>query len=60
MLIDTPHPVYEGRLVRWGHDPSQPIVHEYGRTALPGGTENLDLSSDVEQSEVVARWGDLQ
>ena len=25
VLIDTLHPVYEGRLVRWGHDPSQPV-----------------------------------
>ena len=29
--IDTLHPVYEGRLFRWGHDPSQPAVREYGR-----------------------------
>ena len=26
MLIDTLHPVYEGRVVRWGHDPSQPAT----------------------------------
>ena len=35
LLIDTLHPIYEGRLVRWGHDPSQPVVVEYGRTGLP-------------------------
>src|SRR4029077_4605589 len=35
VLIDTLHPVYEGRLVRWGQDPSQPVVHEYGRTGWP-------------------------
>jgi adenylate cyclase len=37
MLIDTLHPVYEGRLVRWGHDPTQPGVVEYGRTVVPEG-----------------------
>jgi adenylate cyclase len=36
VFIDTLHPVFEGRLVRWGHDPSQPAVQEYGRTAMPG------------------------
>ena len=56
MLIDTLHPVYEGRVIRWGHDPSQPVVHEYGRTTLPGGAGDLHLSSGVEQTEVVARW----
>jgi adenylate cyclase len=56
MLIDTLHPVYEGRVVRWGHDPSQPVVHEYGRTVLPEGAADLRLSSGVEQTEVVARW----
>lgn len=56
VLIDTLHPVYEGRLVRWGHDPSQPVVHEYGRTALPGGAADLHPSSAVEQTEVVTRW----
>ena len=56
MLIDTLHPVYEGRVIRWGHDPSQPVVHEYGRTTLPGGEADLRLSSGVEQTEVVARW----
>ncbi len=41
VLIDTLHPVYEGRVVRWGHDPSQPLVHEYGRTGWPEGTTDL-------------------
>ena len=31
LLIDTLHPVYEGRVVRWGYDPSEPAVQEYGR-----------------------------
>jgi len=32
VFIDTLHPVYEGRLVRWGYAPSRPVVQEYGRT----------------------------
>jgi adenylate cyclase len=56
MLIDTLHPVYEGRLVRWGHDPSQPDVLEYGRTGLPGGAADLGLSSSGEQTGVATRW----
>src|SRR2546430_13678286 len=55
VLIDTLRPVYEGRLVRWGHDPSQPVVLEYGRTGLPGGVSDLHLSGG-EQPGVVARW----
>jgi adenylate cyclase len=56
LLIDTLHPVYEGRVVRWGYDMSQPVVQEYGRTHLPGGTADLHLSSGIEQAEVIARW----
>ena len=56
MFIDTLHPVYEGRLVRWGYDPAQPVVQEYGRTALPRGTADLHLLSGVEQTEMVMRW----
>jgi len=55
VFIDTLHPVYEGRLVRWGHDPSQPVVQEYGRTGLPEGVSDLHLSAG-EQPGVVARW----
>jgi adenylate cyclase len=56
VLIDTLHPVYEGRVVRWGYDRSELVVQEYGRTHLPGGDADLHLSSGVEQSEMVARW----
>ena len=56
LLIDTLHPIYEGRLVRWGHDPSQPVVVEYGRTGLPGGVSDLQLSAGGEQPDVAARW----
>jgi adenylate cyclase len=55
VLIDTLHPVYEGRLVRWGHDPSQPAVHEYGRTSLPEGVSD-PLVSGGARPDVVARW----
>jgi len=56
LLIDTLHPVYEGRVIRWGHDPSQPVVHEYGRTALPGDAVDLHFASDIERAPHVARW----
>jgi adenylate cyclase len=48
MFIDTLHPIYEGRVVRWGHDPSQPVVEDYGRTGLPEGASDLHGQ--------VARW----
>lgn len=51
VLIDTLHPVYEGRLFRWGHDPSQPGVVEYGRTALPDG-----LALGAEEERAAASW----
>src|SRR5262249_35609385 len=43
---------YEGRLIRWGHDPSQPVVFEYGRT----GAADPQLASSGTQTDVVARW----
>jgi adenylate cyclase len=49
VFIDTLHPVYEGRLVRWGYDPSRPVVQEYGRTGSPGGVSDLE-------PEAVERW----
>src|SRR5215475_1787084 len=56
VFIDTLHPVYEGRLVRWGHDPSQPAVQEYGRTAMPEGTADLHLTPGPVDSDAAARW----
>ena len=53
LFIDTLHPVYEGRVVRWGQDPSQPVVEDYGRTGLPEGVSDPHLSVGGEQ---VARW----
>jgi adenylate cyclase len=55
VFIDTLHPVYEGRLVRWGHDPSRPVVQEYGRTGLPGAAADL-RPSGATQSAMLARW----
>jgi adenylate cyclase len=55
VLIDTLHPVYEGRVVRWGHDPAKPIVQEYGRTELPEGAPHLHAPA-IESAESVARW----
>jgi adenylate cyclase len=52
VFIDTLHPVHEGRLVRWGQDPSEPAVVEYGRTALPEGISDPDLAD----SNAAARW----
>jgi adenylate cyclase len=55
VFIDTLHPVYEGRLVRWGYDPSRPVVQEYGRTGSLGNTFDVHLPSD-KLPEAVARW----
>jgi len=41
LFIDTLHPVHEGRLFRWGFNPGQAAVTEYGRTSVPG----LDASA---------------
>ncbi|MET0279135.1 MAG: adenylate/guanylate cyclase domain-containing protein [Pseudorhodoplanes sp.] len=54
VLIDTLHPVYEGRLMRWGHDPSLPTVVEYERTVVPEGA--ADAMSEAEREEAARRW----
>ena len=38
VLIDTLHPVHEGRIFRWRRDPApdEPTVVEYGRTNEDG------------------------
>ncbi|HWV53258.1 adenylate/guanylate cyclase domain-containing protein [Pseudorhodoplanes sp.] len=51
VIIDTLHPVYEGRLFRWGHDPSQPSLVEYGRTVVP---EGMVLGAEEERG--AANW----
>jgi adenylate cyclase len=55
LLIDTLHPVYEGRVVRWGYDLTQPVVQEYGRTRSAEGASDLPVS-DSEQAAMIARW----
>ncbi len=51
VLIDTLHPVYEGRLFRWGQDPSQPSFVEYGRTVVPEG-----VPLGIEEQKSAASW----
>jgi adenylate cyclase len=56
VLIDTLHPIYEGRVFRWGHDELQPAVEEYGRTELPEGVSGLEPSLGGAPPETIARW----
>jgi adenylate cyclase len=44
VFIDTLHPVYEGRLVRWGYAPSRPVVQEYGRTGTAADASAEDIA----------------
>ena len=53
VLIDTLHPVHEGRLFRWGHGPTDSPMVEYGRT----DPEVLAASgSDPRDIEGAERW----
>ncbi len=53
-LIDTLHPVHEGRIFRWGHDPSLPSEHEYGRTnqIVASGTMEPASGPDAPRADV--------
>ena len=53
LFIDTLHPVHEGRLFRWGHDPSQPPVYEYGRTTWQPGKPVAETAPNSDPGE---RW----
>jgi adenylate cyclase len=53
VFIDTLHPVHEGRLFRWGHDPAQSPVLEYGRTSPDGLAATGFDPKDVQAAE---RW----
>jgi len=53
VLIDTLHPVHEGRLFRWGHDPAQSPLLEYGRTSPDGLAASGFDPKDVAAAE---RW----
>jgi adenylate cyclase len=33
VLIDTLHPVHEGRVLRWGYGPTESPLVDYGRTS---------------------------
>jgi adenylate cyclase len=53
VLIDTLHPVHEGRLFRWGSGPAEPPSIEYGRTS----PELLAaLGSEPHDVDAAARW----
>ena len=47
VLIDTLHPVHEGRVVRWERDAAGTTVQEYGRTGSP---------ETLAQAEAIERW----
>jgi adenylate cyclase len=53
VLIDTLHPVHEGRLFRWGPDSAQPPLLEYGRTS-PDGLAATGF--DPKDVQAAARW----
>lgn len=48
LFIDTLHPIHEGRLFRWGFDPSEPAMREYGRTSLERFDASAPGSLDVQ------------
>ena len=57
VFIDTLHPVYEGRLVRWGHDPSRPVVHGIRPHRLARRRRGpACLVRRRRRSAMVARW----
>ena len=51
VFIDTLHPVHEGRLFRWGFDPNEPPVYEYGRTSLQGLDGSGPIALDVQATD---------
>jgi adenylate cyclase len=58
LLIDTLHPVYEGRLVRWGHDAGEAPLFDYGRTSPVDtlGGVRADATARAEQAQAGERW----
>jgi adenylate cyclase len=58
VLIDTLHPVYEGRLVRWGHDAGEAPLLDYGRTnpVHARGGVRVDAEAAAEQAQAAERW----
>jgi len=53
MFVDTLHPVYEGRLLRWGYGPTELPLLEYGRTSVDALAASGSNPKDVQAAE---RW----
>jgi adenylate cyclase len=53
VLIDTLHPVYEGRVFRWGYGPTELPLVEYARTSPEGLAAS---GSDPRHVESAERW----
>jgi adenylate cyclase len=58
VIIDTLHPVYEGRLVRWGYDAGEAPLLDYGRTSPvdPLAGARVDAEARAEQVRAAERW----
>jgi adenylate cyclase len=58
VLIDTLHPVHEGRIVRWGYGAAEPLLVDYGRTSPINalGRSRADADARVEEAEAGERW----
>ena len=57
VLIDTLHPVYEGRLVRWGYDAGEAPLLDYGRTSpVDALGARADAEASAEQARAAERW----
>ncbi len=57
LLIDTLHPVYEGRLVRWGYDAGEAPLLDYGRTSpVDALGARADAEASAEQARAAERW----
>jgi adenylate cyclase len=55
VFIDTLHPVYEGRMFRWGYSPNESAVHEYGRTSSEGPAVSGPVSLDEQATDMWRR-----
>jgi adenylate cyclase len=53
VLIDTLHPVHEGRVLRWGYGPTESPLVEYGRTSPDALAATGSNPKDVQSAE---RW----
>jgi adenylate cyclase len=58
VLIDTLHPVYEGRVVRWGYGADEAPSSDYGRTGPVEtlGTLRTGEAEKTAQANQAARW----